>query len=86
MHYQVNSEVKMFKGDYVITQLSHSNPDTEVVLTADGDVIHTGKYASIVRLADGELFKGLHVHEWFKVESPDAHTIIYTEEQDDEKL
>lgn len=84
MHLMVNSEVKMFKGDYLITQISHSNPETHVSIYADGDLIHLGKYATILQLADGKLFKGLHVHEWFKVDAPDAHVIIYTQSKEDD--
>lgn len=71
-------------GRYVIHCISHSNAETVVTLTVDGHTEHVGSKASIesyrVSDKDMDLFftNGLIVDEWFKVESPDAHTrIVY---------
>ena len=75
---------KMITGRYVIHCLSHSLPETVVTLTVDGRTEHCGSVASIesYKEPDEELeslfTNGLIVDEWFKVDSPDAHTrIVY---------
>ena len=74
----------MMTGNYVIHCISHSHPETVVTLTVDGHTEHCGGKASIesYKEPDEELeslfTNGLIVDEWFKVESPDAHTrIVY---------
>ena len=82
MQHTVNDEVKMFAGTCTINQISHSNPLTEVKLIVDGDVVHTSSKASITSFTShGDMFDGIYVHEWFKVEAPDAHVIIYVEKE-----
>ena len=81
----VSDDVYMHTEPCIIHAISHSNPETSVVLTIDGVVEHNESKPSVHSFNLWGSFEeppkmtGKLVTKWFRVEAPDAHCIVIIE-------